>query len=281
MKKCSAGIKILILTLVAMNFFLLTTNGQPKTIHSYKNGIYENLWRYKNDKLQNKAYIKIVFLNDSIFLYTISDNRKKITFNTTTLSGSSYIGRKILYKGEKKWFIIRDDANTGYSISPDEFTDTTDRMDFMNAINFDWKHSKYNLTPEPSKNPYEIYEVQFHKDSFYVHSFRTFEPDNGDIGMHYKIDDATGNYFSLDSMDISNICENCFFPAKIKTDCISKFIPIPENIPGNSIAYNFKPNERVLVSKNTYLKYAFVITLDSLHKEKKYGWILRSYLTTQ
>lgn len=63
------------------------------------------------------------------------------------------------------------------------------------------------------------------------------------------------------------------FLAKIKTDCICKYTSIPKNIAGNSTAYNFKSEENVLVSN------AIVITLDSWHKVKNYGWILRNYIT--
>lgn len=276
MNLASAKNKIRLLTFIALVCFFLTATGQPQIMPSDNNGIYANLWRYKRDKLQNTAYIGIVFLNDSIFLYTMNSSYKKTRFNTTR-SGASQVGRKILYRGEKKWFVIRDNANIGYPISFYDFTDTTGRMDFTSAINFDWQQAK--VATQPSKNPYEIYEVHFYEDSLWVNSFRTFQPDNGDLGRHNKIEESIDDFFTLDSMDINNICDNCFLQAKIKNKCIPRFIPIPENISGNNTPYRFAANEEVLVSKNTYLKYSFVIKLDTMHKVIKYGWILRNYLT--
>ena len=125
---------------------------QPKTVDREQSGIYENTWRYKNDRELNKSYVRVAFVNDSIFTYTVNDNKMKLGFNTTSFS-CNCIGRRVLYKGQKRRFIIRDDGNIGYeyAFSMADFTSNKDRMDFVEAVNTDWDHSRFKSLP--SKNP--------------------------------------------------------------------------------------------------------------------------------
>ncbi|GAB3359057.1 hypothetical protein GCM10027566_24300 [Arachidicoccus ginsenosidivorans] len=271
--------------------FITTVAGQ-----SYS-GIYKNVWHYKNDALETTSYQKILFLNDSTCLFINSDRPDDLQFNSTGPNIARYIGRKIVYKGQPRWFIVRDDANIGYRIAASTFTDTSGRLDFYQAVNYNWALDPNSKIPEPSKNPYEIYELQFFKDSFYVSAIRTFQPDNGDLGMHYKIKSIAYNHSNtqrlpkmdprqviqknctLTTSDMQHFCTNCFFPATVKSDVDGRYIPISENIAGNTMEARFKTGESVLVQKGTYMNYAFIVTTDNQNHIKKYGWILRSQLT--
>ncbi len=102
-------------------------------------------------------------------------------------------------------------------------------------------------------------------------------PDNGDLGIHHKVEQAVG-IFTLDSADRSRINPHLYLKCTVKVACTAKYIPIPENIKGNDTPFRFNAQDKVLVSNLGYMKYVFVLALDKNGVVGKYGWVPREYI---
>jgi len=256
-------------------------------------GIYWNTWRYKRNTRMDTAYVLIRFLNDTTFLYNMQDERpSEFKFNNTGFNLPS-VGRKIIINGSPRYFIIRDLTGLQWLKNIQRIEDTASSIDFKQAVTlalrlYPTKGAGIRVQADAYPKAYEIYELHFYTDSLLVQAIRTQEIDNGDEGLHYKIkalpQDALNekrkktnsdlSYGRLPHGDTILQCVNCFTPAQIVTPCQARYTPVSEQIPLNNTPYQFKKGDQVLVNKNPYLDYGFVVTLNQQKKIRKYGWVL-------
>lgn len=266
-------------------FFLLMaalTTAQPHIMASANNGTYYGTWRYKNSPRLNTTYFRISFLNDSTFAFTIGDEtsmtrNKNIDLNyNKSMSFLSFIGRKIRDNGKQRWLAIMDlggSGTYGFDNFEKKYPDTVERIELKQTLNADIR----NLGVKYTENIYTIYEFNFFKDSLKMSLFKenASSRDDGELGMHYKIDGALLNFDLLkNTFSYPYLFAN--YSADITRNCTGSFLPLQENIKGNKTPYIFRTGEKVLII-GAYIKYSLIAEV-SANRVVKFGWIPRSNL---
>lgn len=260
-----------------------------------KNGTYRGTYIYKNNKFTNTEFIRILFINDTTFAYTIYQNDTK---NETAIEANFYynyspgIARLRMYKNKKIWIGIQDMQ----SILLSHYTDT--------ILEYPYKAPKFNKAVNyVINNPNKDFNSSilmtnfiFKNDSVYFdflndcchasrEGTRFGKIDNKKLRL--GVDNSIIKYDSSFSVstktnsivkrsvvrhDYNNFSNSEF---TIKSNCTLTILPIPEKGNSNKITGYLKAGEKVRTRPLIYMNYVYVGQLDTKDKfiVTKSGWL--------
>lgn len=259
----------------------LTACGQK--IESAKGGTYLgtfNLYsKSVNKYVKDTNYVRIKFINDSIFAFTISEIGligkteaiKSLSFNNNLSSG---IAKLILSKEQKIWVGILDlGQGSGYFNNKDEQYYNVDSV-----LNI---QQAYDTIP-PQLYPYNQYNILrfsfLGKNSLSIKVVKKVAGRFNLAESYAKIDDkdlgltiGSGFHFNEASKQYNDNDDS----SVMLHDCVVKLLPIEMINNDDIISGKLKKGDRIYLGTR-YMKYVFVYQIDDKHNYSNYGWVKRS-----
>lgn len=245
-----------------------------------KTGTYIGAYQYKG--YLDTSYLRISFINDSIFVFEFS--KYKGDFNNFNISTSDNkgIARLINYKGNKSWIGIIDygDVIMGKKYKANEdFLNVKRISDFEQAVNPNvykdkniWQNNFYVLLKfEFIGNTISVNTIE-NSQKFYINKSILHKIDNQFIKLQFSQQDMRYMYNTV-AYNFFQIHYNNF---NIKADTKISLLPISETNEYN-IVQCIHANSKVR-GYASFMGYIFIVQFDSNKNIIKYGWILRDKL---
>lgn len=259
-----------------------------------KNGTYRGTYIYKHNQYTDTEYVRIQFIDDTTFAYTIYQNGYK---NESAIESNFYynyapgIARLRMFQNKKIWVGLQDVRDIDAILSTHSNQLTLSKV--FNKLSKRWESQRsldYLLTNFTFKNDSIYFNFLNDCCNASLQCSRFGKIDNKKLRL--GIDNSIVKYDSSFSVstktnsivkrsvirhDYNNFSESEFI---IKSNYTLTILPIPEKGNSNKITGYLKAGDKVRTRPLIYMNYIYVGQLDPKDKfiVTKSGWLPVEYL---